>query len=55
MLKKGVAAWNKWRDENANIRPGLSGADLGLANLREANLSGGRGRPLRGWPRPRPG
>ena len=34
-LKKGVAAWNDWRDENRNIFPDLIGA-----NLREANLSG---------------
>jgi hypothetical protein len=24
LLKQGVAAWNKWRDENANIRPNLN-------------------------------
>jgi len=30
-LKKGVAAWNAWRDENPEILP----------NLREADLSGG--------------
>jgi len=35
ILKKGVATWNAWRDENANIRP-----DLRAANLSEANLSG---------------
>jgi hypothetical protein len=39
MLKKGVDAWNKWRDENANIRPDLSGADLRGADLSGANLS----------------
>jgi uncharacterized protein YjbI with pentapeptide repeats len=48
ILKKGVDAWNKWRAENANIRPDLSkanlsgadlfGAVLGSANLSEANL-----------------
>ncbi|MEH2546805.1 hypothetical protein V1283_003450 [Bradyrhizobium sp. AZCC 2262] len=48
-LKKGVAAWNAWRDENPDIRPDLSGANLyraqlskvnlGEVNLREANLS----------------
>ena len=30
LLKKGKAAWNRWRDRNANIK----------ANLREANLRG---------------
>jgi len=35
MLKKGVDAWNAWRDENPGTRP-----DLSEANLREANLSG---------------
>jgi Pentapeptide repeats (8 copies) len=41
MLRKGVAAWNAWRDENPNIRPDLSGAKtLIKANLRGANLSG---------------
>jgi hypothetical protein len=24
LLKKGVAAWNAWRDENRSIRPNLS-------------------------------
>ena len=28
LLKQGVAAWNAWRDENPDIRPDLSGADL---------------------------
>jgi uncharacterized protein YjbI with pentapeptide repeats len=44
ILKKGVTTWNAWRDENPDILPDLSGADLrGLnlprANLRKANLS----------------
>jgi uncharacterized protein YjbI with pentapeptide repeats len=54
LLKKGVKAWNKWRDENPDIPPDLNGAwltgadlggvnfagaDLIRANLREANLS----------------
>ena len=33
MLKRGAVAWNAWRDENANILPKLSGADLFEANL----------------------
>jgi uncharacterized protein YjbI with pentapeptide repeats len=35
LLKQGVEAWNRWRDENPGTRP-----DLSEANLREANLSG---------------
>jgi uncharacterized protein YjbI with pentapeptide repeats len=35
LLKQGVDAWNRWRDENPGTRP-----DLSEANLREANLSG---------------
>jgi Pentapeptide repeats (8 copies) len=45
MLRKGVAAWNTWRDENPDIRPDLSeanllaGANLTRLNLTNANLS----------------
>jgi hypothetical protein len=39
LLKKGVAAWNAWRDGNPYIRPDLTGARLSRADLREANLS----------------
>src|SRR5262249_13960752 len=28
LLKQGVAAWSVWRDENPDIRPDLSGANL---------------------------
>jgi len=28
MLKKGVDAWNEWRDDNPDIRPDLFEADL---------------------------
>jgi uncharacterized protein YjbI with pentapeptide repeats len=48
-LEKGVASWNAWRNENLDIRPDLSGAnltkaaltgaDLYEANLSQANLS----------------
>ena len=38
-LKQGVAAWNKWRKANPEIRPDLTEADLSKANLRKANLS----------------
>jgi uncharacterized protein YjbI with pentapeptide repeats len=40
ILKKGAAAWNKWRDENPDIRPDLSGANLREAHLFKANLGG---------------
>ncbi|MBN1567954.1 MAG: toll/interleukin-1 receptor domain-containing protein [Acidobacteria bacterium] len=44
ILKKGVAAWNKWREDNPGISPDLSYADLratnlALVNFAEANLS----------------
>jgi uncharacterized protein YjbI with pentapeptide repeats len=46
LLKQGVAAWNKWRDQEA---PGFKG-DLSGANLRGADLSGAdlRGADLSG-------
>ncbi len=40
ILKKGAAAWNKWRKENPDIEPDLTRADLYLAYLRGANLHG---------------
>src|SRR5215510_10568774 len=42
ILKKGVAAWNTWRDENPGIRPDLSKADFSGRDLRNANLCGAR-------------
>jgi uncharacterized protein YjbI with pentapeptide repeats len=50
MLKKGVEAWNAWRDENPDIDPDLFEADLNGTNLRGANLSRAnlRGANLRG-------
>jgi hypothetical protein len=48
-LKQGVEAWNRWREDNPELRPDLTGAlltgvdlgiaDLSRADLREANLS----------------
>jgi Pentapeptide repeats (8 copies) len=38
-LKEGIEAWNAWRNQYPDIRPDLSGADLGLADLSGANLS----------------
>ncbi len=40
ILKQGVEVWNRWREENAEERPDLSGADIGGADLRGANLAG---------------
>jgi len=42
ILKQGVEAWNKWREENPNIGPDLRGADLShttrRADFREVNF-----------------
>ena len=40
LLKQGVEVWNKWRKENPDIRPDLSGADLTGADLGGADLHG---------------
>ena len=40
ILQQGVEAWNKWRDENPNIKPDLSEAKLKEAKLSRANLTG---------------
>ncbi len=38
LLKKGVAAWNAWREENPHISPDLTKANLSKANLSGASL-----------------
>jgi uncharacterized protein YjbI with pentapeptide repeats len=38
ILKQGVKAWNKWRHENAEIRPDFDGANLNGANLGGENI-----------------
>ncbi|MFH1524074.1 MAG: toll/interleukin-1 receptor domain-containing protein [Chloroflexota bacterium] len=38
ILKKGVDAWNKWREENPNVGIDLVMADLRRADLKKANL-----------------
>lgn len=38
LLKQGIEAWNRWRDENPEIRPNLNNADLRNVDLRNANL-----------------
>jgi uncharacterized protein YjbI with pentapeptide repeats len=40
MLKKGVDAWNEWRDQNKSIAPDLYKANLVGANLVGADLTG---------------
>ncbi len=41
ILKKGVLAWNKWRENNSHIRPNLVGIELGRKDgLERVNLSG---------------
>ncbi|MEA5621155.1 pentapeptide repeat-containing protein [Cronbergia sp. UHCC 0137] len=39
ILKQGVRTWNRWRYENSEKKPDLSGADLSKACLRRADLS----------------
>ncbi|OIQ49063.1 Secreted effector protein PipB [Pseudodesulfovibrio hydrargyri] len=39
LLEEGVEAWNKWRKENPEEKPDLSGALLQEANLRGVNLA----------------
>lgn len=38
-LKQGVEVWNRWREENPDVVPDLSEANLLNADLRGANLS----------------
>ncbi len=33
ILKQGVEAWNRWREENPKVRPELRQADLKQADL----------------------
>lgn len=40
ILKKGVSAWNSWKEDNPGTRPDLTGAFLKGANLREVNFEG---------------
>lgn len=39
ILKQGVEAWNKWREDNPDVIPDLSGANLIEADLRDFNIS----------------
>ena len=40
ILKQGVKAWNTWREKNRSVFPDLSRADLGVAILSNADLTG---------------
>ena len=40
VLKQGVEVWNNWRQENPNVIPDLSGADLNGSALHWLNLKG---------------
>jgi TIR domain/Pentapeptide repeats (8 copies) len=42
LLEEGAAAWNAWRDQNADIQPNLSAAYLSGAKLSGAKLSGAK-------------
>jgi uncharacterized protein YjbI with pentapeptide repeats len=50
ILKQGVEAWNKWRDEHPDTMPDLSGEDLSGLDLNLSDLHGVnlRGADLRG-------
>lgn len=39
ILKQGVEVWNKWREENPEVRPDLSGADLQGKRFFQTNFS----------------
>ena len=39
ILKEGVAAWNLWRQQNPNVRPDLSDAQLTGADLKGGNFA----------------
>ena len=39
ILKQGVGAWNRWRDENSEIQPDLTFANLRSIDLKGANFS----------------
>ena len=40
LVRRGVYAWNQWRNENPSIRPDLSRAELQHQNLEGADLRG---------------
>lgn len=40
IIKQGVEAWNKWREDNPNVQPDFSDADIRGVNFNEAKLEG---------------
>jgi len=40
IIKQGVNAWNKWRENNPRIQPDFSGADIRGINFKGMNLAG---------------
>jgi uncharacterized protein YjbI with pentapeptide repeats len=38
VLKQGVKAWNRWREQDSSVNPQLGEANLDRADLRRANL-----------------
>jgi TIR domain/Pentapeptide repeats (8 copies) len=40
ILKKGVEAWNEWREKNRDVTPDLSGAELGDRHLHKGSSDG---------------
>lgn len=38
ILKQGVEVWNKWRNENPNVKPNFRNANLQETNLSSMNL-----------------
>jgi uncharacterized protein YjbI with pentapeptide repeats len=42
ILKQGVEVWNRWREENPDVRPELRLAELREADLTGTNLSGAK-------------
>ncbi len=42
ILMEGVKSWNRWREENPDVVPELSGMDVGAKDLVGANLSGAK-------------
>ncbi len=39
IIKQGAQAWNRWREENPEVKVDLSEADLKQVNLFEADLT----------------
>jgi hypothetical protein len=39
IIRQGVAAWNRWRERNPDVRPDLVGVDLHEAALDHVDLS----------------